>query len=111
MINTTAARGSGRAAARIVRTAAAVLALFALAGAGLPALAASSCPLGFRSGSAPTIDGNRSGTEWGDASITASGSPCLGRLLDVGGTFGNVTVYSKRYTRGGAAYLGLFLEV
>ncbi len=77
------------------------------------ASAASTCGIGFLSGStisAANIDGIR-GTEWGDASLISSGDPCLDQLLDDGGTYGNVHIYSKRYSRTGQSYLALFIEV
>lgn len=77
-----------------------------------PALATSPCPIGLRDGRPVTLDGHR-GVEWDDSTVTTSGGPCFGTLLDLNGssTARNVTIYSKRFTRAGVGYLGFFFEV
>jgi hypothetical protein len=92
--------------------------VFAVALSARPAVAASPCPLGFRPGSEPTINGIRSPGEWDDASLTSSGNGCLGTLLDLDegvAATRNINVYTKRYARsthtGVVPYLGFFFEI
>jgi len=76
-----------------------------------PLAATSPCPIGLQTGTAPTIDGAQGAGEWDDASKLTSSSPCFETLLDEGLVNKNVTIFSKRYTRMAANYLGFFLEV
>ncbi len=94
------------------------LAAFLLAASAHAASAQSPCRVGFfNSATAPTINGNNAGAEWGDASIittgdlTTPGTPCFGGLLDQDGTNRPVRILSKRYTRAGQNFIGFYAEV
>jgi outer membrane protein with beta-barrel domain len=100
-------------------TLALVFAVLLLLTAGIDASAQSPCRVGFLNGTAPAnIDGDNaitSGTtrEWSDASVTSSGDPCFGFLLDQdNATPGKpVRVASKRYTRSAQNFIGFYVEV
>ena len=94
------------------------LAAFLLCAAAGAASAQSPCRVGFLNGTAPTIDGNNAGGEWGDASsitsgdtATTPGTPCFGGLADQNGINFPVRVLSKRYTRAGQNFIGFYVEV
>ena len=77
-------------------------------GAAAPdARAASTCSIGFPLGASVTVNGQKDGTEWDDASRLLSTDSCFGKLDDFDGIAKDVTVYTKRY----AGFLAFYFEV
>jgi len=76
-----------------------------------------SCGVGFLAGPTTAVVDATVDAEWTGAgvSVIASNgvdvSPCAQPLPDLNSPTGHIRVYSKRYTRGGAQYLGMLFDV
>ncbi|MCA1614982.1 MAG: outer membrane beta-barrel protein [Acidobacteria bacterium] len=72
------------------------------------ARAASTCSIGFPLGAAlTTVNGEKDGAEWNDASRLRSTDSCFGQLGDLDTVPKDVTVYTKRF----AGFLAFYFEV